>query len=106
MISSHRHQPARPNRKGGPPLQLIADPHGPIAIVPKQERLALHLFMLGSQDMALIWTGMATALVASLIEGVSQNSRSLRNKREVEKSTPYSLDLGCKLSSHRDIWNG
>jgi len=62
---------------------------------------ALHLFMLGRQDMALIWTAMAMVLVASLIEGVSQNSRSPRNNAEVQQSSPYSLDLTGSSSSQR-----
>jgi hypothetical protein len=96
MISSHQRLPVGPNRKGGRPLQLIADPHGPIAIVPKQERLALHLFMLGSQDMALIWTAMVMVLVASLIEGVSQISRSLRSKWILQQSEVVPLFwTGC-----------
>ena len=77
----------------------MAAPHGPIATAPKQELLALHLFMLGSQDMALILTGTAMVLAASLIEDDSQNSRSPRNNAGVQQSSPYSLDLTESSSS-------
>jgi hypothetical protein len=61
VISSHRRLPAGPTRKGGLPLQLIADLPGPVADAPKQERMGLHLFMLVSQGMALIWIGTVMA---------------------------------------------
>ncbi|KZC80928.1 hypothetical protein AYR46_08410 [Sphingobium yanoikuyae] len=99
MISSHQCMPARLNRKGCQPLQLIADPHGPIAIAPKQERLGLHLFMLVSQDMALIWTVMVTVLVASLIGGVSQNNRSPR-KMPIYANRPWIDGIAKSSETH------
>lgn len=58
-------QSSSPARRTDPerrlPLQLIADLPGPIAAAPKHKRMGLHLFMLDSQGMALIWIGTVMA---------------------------------------------